>query len=49
MVLITDDERYLKTVEIWTKATDDVTEATMNSFDRFHSVMMMSQSGARGQ
>ena len=46
--LITDDERYLKTVEIWTKATDDVTEATMNSFNRFHSVMMMSQSGARG-
>src|SRR5450631_1237286 len=46
--LITDDERYLKTVEIWTKATDDVTEVTMKSFDRFHSVLMMSQSGARG-
>ncbi|MBJ7609961.1 MAG: DNA-directed RNA polymerase subunit beta' [Candidatus Dormibacteraeota bacterium] len=46
--LITDDERYLKTVEIWTKATDDVTEVTMRSFDRFHSVLMMSQSGARG-
>jgi DNA-directed RNA polymerase subunit beta' len=46
--LITDDERYLKTVEIWTKATDDVTVATMSSFDRFHSVLMMSQSGARG-
>ncbi len=46
--LITDDERYLKTVEIWTKATDDVTTATMSSFDKFHSVLMMSQSGARG-
>ena len=46
--LITDEERYLKTVEIWTKATDDVTRATMSSFDRFHSVLMMSQSGARG-
>ncbi len=46
--LITDDERYLKTVEIWTKATDDVTKMTMSSFDRFHSVLMMSQSGARG-
>jgi DNA-directed RNA polymerase subunit beta' len=46
--LITDDERYLKTVEIWTKATDDVTDVTMKSFDRFHSVLMMSQSGARG-
>ncbi len=46
--LITDDERYLKTVEIWTKTTDDVTDVTMKSFDRFHSVLMMSQSGARG-
>ena len=46
--LITDDERYLKTVEIWTKATDDVTKVTMSSFDKFHSVLMMSQSGARG-
>ena len=46
--LITDDERYLKTVEIWTRATDEVTRVTMSSFDRFHSVLMMSQSGARG-
>ena len=46
--LITDDERYLKTVEIWTRATDDVTRVTMASFDRFHPVLMMSQSGARG-
>jgi DNA-directed RNA polymerase subunit beta' len=46
--LITDDERYLKTVEIWTDATDAVTTVTMGSFDRFHSVLMMSQSGARG-
>ncbi len=46
--LITDDERYLKTVEIWTRATDDVTRVTMDSFDRFHPILMMSQSGARG-
>jgi DNA-directed RNA polymerase subunit beta' len=46
--LITDEERYQKTVEIWTKVTDDVTDVTMKSFDRFHSVLMMSQSGARG-
>src|SRR6202049_217080 len=46
--LIPDDERYLKTVDIWTNATDKVTEVTMSSFDRFHSVLMMSQSGARG-
>jgi DNA-directed RNA polymerase subunit beta' len=46
--LITDEERYQKTVEIWTKVTDDVTVVTMASFDKFHSVLMMSQSGARG-
>jgi DNA-directed RNA polymerase subunit beta' len=46
--LMSEDDRYLKTVEIWTKATDDVTRVTMSSFDRFHSVLMMSQSGARG-
>jgi DNA-directed RNA polymerase subunit beta' len=46
--LITDDERYQKTVEVWTRITDEVTKATMSSFDKFHSVLMMSQSGARG-
>jgi DNA-directed RNA polymerase subunit beta' len=46
--LITDEERYVKTVELWTRATDQVTAVTMGSFDRFHSVLMMSQSGARG-
>ncbi|MGC8460486.1 MAG: DNA-directed RNA polymerase subunit beta' [Candidatus Dormibacteria bacterium] len=46
--LITDDERYQKTIEIWTKATEDITKLTMESFDRFHSILMMSQSGARG-
>jgi len=46
--LITDEERYLKTVEIWTDATDRVTKVTMESFDRFHPVLMMSMSGARG-
>ncbi|HET9050715.1 MAG TPA: DNA-directed RNA polymerase subunit beta', partial [Candidatus Dormibacteraeota bacterium] len=46
--LMSEEDRYLKTVEIWTKATDDVTRVTMSSFDRFHSVLMMSQSGARG-
>jgi len=46
--LITEDERYEATVELWTKATQDVTEATMKSFDRFSPVFMMSTSGARG-
>ncbi|MHB8510123.1 MAG: DNA-directed RNA polymerase subunit beta' [Candidatus Dormibacteria bacterium] len=46
--LITDDERYEATVELWTKATQDVTDATMKAFDRFSPVFMMSTSGARG-
>ncbi len=46
--LITEDERYGKTVEIWTQATDAVTQATMRHFDPFSSVLLMSQSGARG-
>ncbi|MGH7759769.1 MAG: DNA-directed RNA polymerase subunit beta', partial [Candidatus Dormibacteria bacterium] len=46
--LITEDERYAKTVEIWTQATEAVTQATMAHFDPFSSVLMMSQSGARG-
>ena len=46
--LITEDERYAKTVEIWTQATESVTQATMAHFDPLSSVLMMSQSGARG-
>ncbi|WP_425059804.1 DNA-directed RNA polymerase subunit beta' [Sporomusa carbonis] len=46
--LITDDERYKKTIDLWTKATDDVTTALMNTLDRFNPVYMMANSGARG-
>ncbi|MDR3564704.1 MAG: DNA-directed RNA polymerase subunit beta' [Negativicutes bacterium] len=46
--LITDDERYKRIIELWTKATDDVTTALMNSLDRFNPVYMMATSGARG-
>src|SRR5207245_10516281 len=46
--LITDDESYEKTVEIWTKATQDITQVTMDSFDPFNAAFMMSTSGARG-
>ncbi|MEN6412859.1 MAG: DNA-directed RNA polymerase subunit beta' [Veillonellales bacterium] len=46
--LITDDERYKKVIELWTKATDDVTKAMMNNLDRFNPVYMMANSGARG-
>jgi DNA-directed RNA polymerase subunit beta' len=46
--LITADERYKKIIDLWTKATDDVTAALMNSLDRFNPVYMMANSGARG-
>ncbi len=46
--LITEDERYKKIIALWTKATDDVTSALMNSLDRFNPVYMMANSGARG-
>src|SRR5881398_2218277 len=46
--LITDDERYTQTVDLWTTATEEVTAATMKSFDSLHPVFMMANSGARG-
>ena len=46
--LITEEERYERVVELWTAATQEVTEATMKNFDRFSPVFMMSTSGARG-
>ncbi len=46
--LITEDERYQKIIDIWNKATDDVTEALMKTLDYFNPVFMMANSGARG-
>ena len=50
--LITEEERYRKTIQLWTKATEDVTEAMMDNMardkDGFNPVYMMAISGARG-
>ena len=46
--LITEDERYKKTIDLWTKATNDVTAAMMANLDPFNPVFMMANSGARG-
>jgi DNA-directed RNA polymerase subunit beta' len=46
--LITWDERYERVVEIWTKATEDVSRNLMASLDLFNPVYMMAISGARG-
>jgi DNA-directed RNA polymerase subunit beta' len=46
--LLTDDERRQELIEIWMKATDEVTHAMNANFDPTNSIYMMSQSGARG-
>ena len=44
--LITADEQYVKTVELWTQATDDVTEAVRQSIDVQSPIRIMADSGA---
>ena len=45
---ISDDERYERVIEKWTKTTEDVADALMDSLDRFNPIFMMADSGARG-
>lgn len=49
---MSEDERYRKTIELWTQATEDVTDAMMDTMMRdqegFNPVYMMAISGARG-
>ncbi|MZP30246.1 DNA-directed RNA polymerase subunit beta' [Heliobacterium undosum] len=46
--LITEEERYQKVIDIWNKTTDGVTQALMQTLDKFNPVYMMANSGARG-
>ena len=49
--LISDEERYRKTVEIWQAATEEVSEALSENLKKNHQrnpIYMMSDSGARG-
>ena len=45
---ITDDERYKAVVDVWTKATSDVTKELEKTLDKFNPIWMMAHSGARG-
>ena len=45
---ISDDERYERVIAKWTKTTEDVADALMDSMDRFNPIFMMADSGARG-
>jgi DNA-directed RNA polymerase subunit beta' len=44
--LITEDEKYVKTVELWTKATDDVTDEVSKAMDPKGPIFIMATSGA---
>jgi DNA-directed RNA polymerase subunit beta' len=45
---ISDDERYNKTIELWSKASEDVTGAMQAAQNPLNPVFMMATSGARG-
>ena len=44
--LITEDEQYMRTVELWTKATDDITAAVAQHLDPDGPIRVMAVSGA---
>ena len=46
--LITDDERYKTVINIWEKATNDVSKAMEENFEDLNPIYMMVKSGARG-
>jgi DNA-directed RNA polymerase subunit beta' len=46
--LITEDEKYENTVQVWMEATDKVTDDISQSLDPYGSVYMMATSGAKG-
>ncbi len=46
--LLTEEERYKNVIKIWEKATKDVVNALQKRFDKYNSIKMMSDSGARG-
>ena len=46
--LVTEDERYARVVELWSKTTDAVGDEMMKNMDSFNPIFMMADSGARG-
>lgn len=45
---ISEDERYERVIDKWTKTTEDIANALMGSLDKFNPINMMADSGARG-
>ncbi|MBE6598660.1 MAG: DNA-directed RNA polymerase subunit beta' [Ruminococcaceae bacterium] len=46
--LLTEEERYENVIAVWEQTTKDVVAALQSNFDRYNSIKMMSDSGARG-
>ncbi len=46
--LLTENERYKKVVDVWTEATNEVSDQISNNTERFNPITMMVDSGARG-
>ncbi len=46
--LITENERYDRVIEVWSKAKDEITSALMENLDELNPIYMMAHSGARG-
>ena len=46
--IITDRERYNKVIDVWTHATDKVSDLLFKEMDPFNPIFMMADSGARG-
>lgn len=46
--LISEEERYQRVIDKWTKTTEEVADALMGSLDRLNPIFMMADSGARG-
>ena len=45
---LSNQERKLQVLDVWNKATDDVTEALTHGLDPYNPIFMMMDSGARG-
>lgn len=46
--LISEEERYEKIIQTWTKTTDEVTDALMANLSNLNNIKIMADSGARG-
>jgi DNA-directed RNA polymerase subunit beta' len=46
--IITSEEKSKHVIDIWNKATNDVTDELMKTLDAFNPIFMMANSGARG-